>query len=559
MTLTAKERTTAPAPAGPAPDLVRGTPYWAVLLPALAAAGLLWLSYFPVACGWLGWVALVPLLSLVRSEARPPRIYLAAWASGLAFYWPALQWMRVADPRMYATWAMLATYCSLYVPVAIWLLRRLDRRTRWPMTLTVPLVWTALEFARAHLLTGFAWYFLGHSQHDLLPVIQIADLVGAYGVTFVVAAVNGLIFELLFTRSWFRRLLHLPGEGRSSLAWQGVVVLFLVGATVAYGYVRLGQAAFATGPRVALIQGNLAQGVRNEVSSGQAGEDIVAIMVRHYAHLSDEAARQQPDLIVWPETSCVEEWIESPPGQPTRDSQELADTLARRWKTSILLGLNSQVREPGRQLRRYNSALLIRPDGQANGRYDKIHRVPFGEYVPLRDWFPWMNTFAPYDFDYSIQPGEGLTQFSLGAWHFGVLICYEDTDPNLARQYVVPGGEKADFLLNISNDGWFDGTSEHEEHLAICRFRAVEARRSVARAVNMGVSAVVDGDGRVVALPGPDWGRSKKTASVLTATVPIDHRASLYAAWGDWLPWGCWLGVAAGLLRRIRPVQIASA
>src|SRR5207237_2965743 len=114
--------------------------------------------------------------------------------------------------------------------------------------------------------------------------------------------------------------------------------------------------------------------------------------------------------------------------------------------------------------------------------------------------------------------------------------CYEDTDPYLARQYVRPGSAAptVDFLLNISNDGWFDGTSEHEEHLAICRFRAIECRRAIARAVNMGISAVVDGNGRVIALPRADWTRSKKVAAVLTAAVPIDHRVSLYARFGDW-------------------------
>ena len=141
-------------------------------------------------------------------------------------------------------------------------------------------------------------------------------------------------------------------------------------------------------------------------------------------------------------------------------------------------------------------------------------------------------------------------------FHFGVLICFEDTDPDLARQYGRPDGDgpAADFLLNISNDGWFNGSSEHEEHLAISRFRAVECRRAVARAVNMGISAVVDGNGRVVALPGPTWAASKKVPAVLTASIPIDHRASVYGRWGDWLPWSCWLvlflGWAGPALRR---------
>jgi apolipoprotein N-acyltransferase len=194
-----------------------------------------------------------------------------------------------------------------------------------------------------------------------------------------------------------------------------------------------------------------------------------------------------------------------------------------------------------RPARRYNSALLLQPNGREGPRYDKMHRVPFGEYVPLRDCLPWMNQFAPYDFDYSIVPGAEFTRFPLGDYTFGVVICYEDTDPYLARQYVRPNRDRpVDFLINISNDGWFNGTSEHEEHLAICRFRAIECRRAVARSVNMGISAVIDGNGRVCALPAPTWAESKKTAAVLTANIPIDRRTSLYAAWGDWLPWTCW-------------------
>jgi len=198
----------------------------------------------------------------------------------------------------------------------------------------------------------------------------------------------------------------------------------------------------------------------------------------------------------------------------------------------------------------------VRKDGQIGERYDKIHCIPFGEYVPFRDSLPWMKKLAPYDFDYSVTPGVELKRFPLGAFHFGVLICYEDTDADLARQYVRPTADKpaVDFLVNISNDGWFDGTSEHEEHLAICRFRAVECRRAVARAVNMGISAVIDGNGKVTDLPGSSWEKSKKVEAVLTASVPIDHRISLYARWGDWVPAICWLSLALGLVfGRLRP------
>ncbi len=228
--------------------------------------------------------------------------------------------------------------------------------------------------------------------------------------------------------------------------------------------------------------------------------------------------------------------------------------------------------------------ILIGRDGRAGGRYDKIHRVPFGEYVPLRDWLPWMNTFAPYDFDYSVWPGQESTRFALSdaalgrRFTFGVLICYEDTDPDIARPYGGGDGQPAaDFLLNISNDGWFDGTSEHDEHLAICRFRAIECRRSVARSVNMGISAVIDSNGRVLRpqpLPHPEakadpndrvwtvpmqrggttelpvsaWRDFKKVPGVLLAVIPLDDRVSLYARWGDWLPWLCWGLIAVGFV-----------
>jgi apolipoprotein N-acyltransferase len=539
------------------------------MLAALLTAALLWLCYFPAACGWLAWGALVPLLALVRVQAPARRIYPSAWVAGLVFYWPALQWMRVADHRMYATWAALATYCSLFLPVGILLLRRLDRRTRLPLVVTVPVVWTALEYFRAHFGTGFAWYFLGHTQHALLPLIQVADLAGAYGVTFVVAAVNALLFEGLYTRRGFRSFFGLPAEvtspGRASLAFQSAGVLLLLGGTIAYGFWRLGQEDFGPGPRVALIQGNLDQRIRNDATVAMV-ENAAATMVEHYKQLSDKAAagRPPPDLIIWPETSYPGDWAEVAPDLPAervppewqraiQGCRELARLAAARWQTNVLLGLNAETFGADERPRRYNSAVLVRADGQVGGRYDKIHRVPFGEYVPLRDWLPWMNTFAPYDFDYSITAGDRLTRFRLGPHHFGVIICYEDTDPYLARQYVrTDGGDPAvDFLLNISNDGWFDGTSEHEEHLAVCRFRAVECRRAVARAVNMGISAVIDGSGRVVALPGPTWEQSKKIAAVVTAEIPLDRRGSVYARWGDWLPWTCWLVLLIGLLRSV--------
>jgi apolipoprotein N-acyltransferase len=583
-----------------------------LLLSALATAGLLWLSYFPVACGWLAWFALVPLLGLVRTTARRRVVYPCAWLAGLAFYWPALQWMRVADDRMYFTWAFLSTYCALYFPLEIWLLRLLERRLRLPLLLTLPVTWTALEYFRSVFGTGFSWYLLGHSQHDFLQLIQISDVTGAYGVSFLVAAANAPVFEGAWALSWFRRL-YAPSEAFPRWSPKALLVQFqIVGiallATLGYGSWRLhsGPGTTRQGPTIALIQGNLGQGVRNASTdpNGAARRDAIHSMESHYATLCNLAAIFQPDLIIWPETSLPEEWEEIAPDVPPnrvsadwreRDtiSRSMARNCARKWPTNVLLGLNATVLEADGRPRRYNSALLIGPEGKVYGRYDKIHRVPFGEYVPLRDWLPWMDRFAPYDFDYSVSSGKGHTRFPMAdaqgrRFTFGAVICYEDTDPDVVRPYGGGDGKPpADFILNISNDGWFNGTSEHEQHLAICRFRAIECRRNVARSVNMGISAVIDGSGRVwrpeavswvpeagaVAgpawaplasylrtlnvwrvpepaseLPMSEWKDYKKVAGVLLATMPLDHRASFYARWGDWLPWSCWALLFAGLV-----------
>ena len=172
---------------------------------------------------------------------------------------------------MYFTWASLALYCSLFVPVGIYLVRRLDRRTGLPLVLTVPVIWTALEYFRAHFGTGFPWYFLAHTQHEFLPVIQMADLAGAYAVTFLLAAVNAFVFECLYTSPCFRARLSLrqPVQTvtRISLRRQFIAILVLLGAVLGYGFWRLSQNHFATGPRLALIQGNLSQRIRNDAAA----------------------------------------------------------------------------------------------------------------------------------------------------------------------------------------------------------------------------------------------------------------------------------------------------
>src|SRR5262249_6621435 len=161
-------------------------------------------------------------------------------------------WMRVADPMMFWAWLALAFYCSLYFPLSVWLLRRLDR-LRLPFALTLPVVWVALEYVRSHFLTGFSWYFLGHTQHDYLALIQVTDLGGVYAVSLVVASINGLLFDVLTRSSACRRWLGLPETALPArrLAIAGAAVAILVSMCLGYGMWRLAQTDFMQGPSVA--------------------------------------------------------------------------------------------------------------------------------------------------------------------------------------------------------------------------------------------------------------------------------------------------------------------
>lgn len=614
-----------PAPVPAAAPLKAGVGF-NLLAASCLSGGLLWACFQPLAWGaYLGWFALVPFLVLVRTQARPRFVYFCAWLTGLGLFLPALQWMRVADDLMFLAWFALAIYCALFFPAALFCMRRLER---WhvPLVVSAPACWIALEYVRCWALTGFPWYLLGHTQHDILPMIQIADLGGVFAVSAVVVAVNAFLFDVawqfpevrhafaqpeleprryyasleLFNRAFFADWLF-----RRNLILEGAAVALLLLGVYAYGQVRLGQTKFQSGPTVCLLQSNLDQRLRDEIAKPNPdmdGHNVQAVM-RQFDDLVDRATfnhHPAPDLLIWPESSFPGQWTEmshdllaqeeEPRGRKPahwrdyRDNEIALRDLFRQLvlrnhpqrgadATGIphLIGINGNNIGSDGKLRRYNTALFVNAHGEVDGRFDKIHRVPFGEFVPFKDWLPFMNVFSVYNYDFSIQQGDKYTRFEVDKRHFGVLICYEDTDPFMARRYVTASedGPGVDFLVNISNDGWFDGSCEHEEHLAVSRFRAIECRRAMVRAVNMGVSALIDGNGRILrptAAPGTqppvwvfkdelgrvpdfapsDWHKMKKTMGILKAVVPIDDRFSLYVLAGDWLPLGCWAALLGG-------------
>ena len=548
---------------------------------SLLSAALLWACFTPVNASPLAWIALVPLLLLVRIEQRTRWMYAAVFCGGLLGQLATLQWMRLGDPTMYIAWSALSVYVALYSVVFVAVSRVAVHRWGMPLVAAGPVVWTGLEYLRGNLMTGFAWYFLGHSQYRWLELIQISDLVGAYGVSFVIA-MSSAALALLVPHAWLIRfrLAH-PSTGpvtASGLSLgqliQVAVTVIVFGSTLTYGYVRRSQAAFTPGPRVALIQGNFLTSLR---VPSPPPEEIFLTHLR----LMAQTVKEQPDVIVWPEGMFPFPLLHASEGMTDEQLHELAPymkpeawrdewvrkTLATeslRTNAALILGLHAAEAGTDR-VRQYNSAAFVRPDVGLAGRYDKLHRVPFGEYIPLRESLPWLMNLTPYRGDDGLDKGEHAVVFEYGKWRMAPVICFEDTVPHLVRGIVAAGsegdtGNEVSLLVNLTNDGWFHGSSELDQHLITSAFRAVECRTPLVRAVNTGVSAIIDGDGAIldpeVFIDGdarkntpaeprtsardPQTGAwHRQLNAALVHTVPLDPRRSLYVRFGDWFAMLC--------------------
>ena len=525
---------------------------------SVTSAVLLWTTFPPADWGWLAWLSLVPLFLQIPSQRSPRSLYLGAWAGGFVFWTLAIQWVRLSDESAWLGWLTMALVLSSFWPLFLVLARLAFFRLRLPLMIAAPVVWVALEYVRAYFLTGFPWYYLAHSQHLALPVIQISDVTGSLGVSMLIAVVNAWIVDLITLP-----LLHVTPKGTRLTSTQRirlVIVLFMLGGTLGYGAFKIGTSHFRDGPRVALLQSSLIQGLKDSKSADE--------LIDVYQRLISRALRvdPRPDLIVWPETSYPYGFVSVAPGldhgildrQLSESGIKLSAAQRESQRTLILEqlhGMTNQADVPmlvgslfsehsAEGFSKYNAAILFEPRSSAIQVFQKWHLVPFGEYVPLIKTFPWLTVFTPYSSGYvpSLAFGKDSNVLNLGPYKIATAICFEDTVPQVVQRFFGLGkGADPDLLLNLSNDGWFHGSEEHDMHLAVSVFRAVEHRVPLARAVNTGVSAIVDGNGRILAaLP-------KLREEVLIGVIPLDDRRGLYSIWGDWLGRAC-LAVTIGLV-----------
>jgi apolipoprotein N-acyltransferase len=530
------------------------------LAAGVASGLLLWTAFPPMEWAPLAWVALAPLFWLATVKGSPLKTYVSAWAGGLVFWILAVPWLRLIGPGAWIGWVVLALVFSLWWPLFLALTRWAHFRLRLPLIQAAPIIWVAVEYMRAYFLTGFPWYYLAHSQYRYLYVIQISDFAGSLGVSFLIAVVNAWLVELV-TLPLLRT--RAGGQGGTSLTPAHLVrlwsVTILVGATLAYGSFRITTAQFREGPRLALLQSNLKQGLKQR--------DPDKIRAGFLGLIQQAMSRDpHPDLIVWPETAYPYGFImvdkAVAPNELERQVASITTKLSvDSWlsaKTAILDDLHASTDEIGvpmlvgsavydhgkNGLNKYNSAILFEPSVPGIRMYHKMHLVPFGEFIPYIDTLPWLALLTPYrDKIPSLSFGREPLVLPLGPYRFAASICFEDTIPQVINRFF-HGQDKdhqPDLLINLSNDGWYPNSSELDMHLAIGVFRTVEHRVPLARAVNTGLSAFVDGNGEIRAvLP-------KSIEDVLTATVPLDDRTTYYSRWGDWLGLSC-LAVTIGVV-----------
>lgn len=487
-------------------------------LPFLSAL-LLWASFHPLDLGFLAWVALVPLVVFAKRTSGRLSFFVA-WLAGALFFGAGFFWVRYTVP---VGPYLLAVYKGLYVALFVALVRKLG-------ALWTPALWTGLEFVRSYLFGGLPWFLLGYTQHGALRLIQGADLGGVWLISALVAFVNGALAD---------------GRFRARAAAAASIALLFV-----YGGVRLATLRLEDGPAIALVQPNIPQDLK--LLSIERPEQAVQNYQKHF-ELSTRAAEGKPDLIVWPEAAIYRGLVYDPgEPEPWRDTPWHRRVTAPARKTGVrhLVGLLVvEVREDGED-EYTNSAVDVDPERGIVGRFDKVHLVPFAEFVPFARTFPWMRELI---YRYSglrladMRPGAGFPLWSVGGHRFGTQICFEAIFPEISREIARNGGS---FTVNISNDGWFRDSAELDQMLAMARFRAVENRMHVIRATNTGISAFLSPDGRVQAVL-EERGRVKEVEGVLTARLKTTGSSSLYRALGNWVGWAAAGACVAGLALRI--------
>ncbi len=430
------------------------------MLFSILSAILLILSFPNFNLSYLIFIGFIPLFFAIQDKT-PEKSFLISFICGFLFYLGSLYWIfHVTSIGL----IVLCLYLALYFGIFGLLFNIfLSYRTNFGF-IVIPIVWVFLEYIQSNLFTGFGWILLGYSQYKNLPLIQIADFSGVYGVSFVIMMANVAIYKI-FKKS-FRQ----------------IFVTFLVFIViVGYGILKLNEPKEVKDIKISVVQGNISQDIKWDPN---AASDIL----NKYISLTKKTSLDKPDLIVWPETSFPAFF-----GSDRKPTNKLLD-FVKDIKIPLLIGANTE-----EDFEYFNSAVLISEKGKVLNKYDKIHLVPFGEYVPFSDRFPMLHDLVLGQLG-EFTAGNKFTVFTIKPKEsdrevdFGVLICFEDIFPELAKDFIKNG---ADFIVVITNDAWYGRGGAPYQHAACSVFRAIENRVPIVRSANTGYSCFIDPKGRI--------------------------------------------------------------
>lgn len=510
---------------------------WPVRLILLAATTGILLPYcFPrYDLGLLAWVALIPLHIALDGLSRRRQAFWLGWLAGIICSTGIMSWVvtamntygKVPLVFSYGIMLLLTAYLGLYVGIysagVVWFRMLMPRYGLF----AAPCLWVTLELLRTYVLSGLPWSLLGYSQYRQLDVIQIADHLGVYGVSFLIVLSNVALAELYL---WLMPLFR--GFRPARLPWELVTTAaMLVSLSWAYSTSVIASETMEYSKatlQVGVVQPNIDQAVKWD----QAFREET---LRRYDRLT-ESFGYGVDLVVWPEAATPFIYER----EPVYQLQLVA--MANRASAALLFGSPAVRFDQERKPFLLNSAYLLSPDGELLGRYDKQHLVPFGEYIPLKSSLLFfLEKMVEGIGDFQAGPGPTILSFQLkesdGAAparrvKFGVVICYEVIFPDLVRRIA---GSGAEFLVTITNDAWFGDSSAPAQHFSMVVFRSVENHLAFARAANTGISGFIDPFGRII-VASPTF-----TQTALQAEIPVRQTKTFYSRHGDVFAYGCML------------------
>ena len=526
-------------------------------------AGLLLAASFPkIGIAGLAWVA--PALMLTAALGKSGwESFRIGYVAGLAYYLASLYWLLLIPYRWHsiplgpaAGWLSLSAYLALYPATWVWLLSRVGnpkpelpgtteltafpamrlngvlarswgRRALW--ALSGAALWVALEMLVVRLFTGFPWNLLGASQYQMVPLIQIASITGIYGVSFLVVWVSLSLLSaglMVVLRPTTRSI------------WVGEIILPTLVLALVFNF-GLRQLAREPAPErtlnVTLIQPSIPQTLIWDTS-----RDIDRF--HELIHLSEQAMTNRTELLVWPEAAVPSfaRW--------NTNLYSAITNLVRQHHVWLILGSDDLSRPASPSgpddYEYYNASFLVSPDGEFVSRYRKRNLVVFGEYVPLVRWLPFIKWFTPIEGGFTA--GDGPVPFVLTGPDVKVspLICFEDNFPGTARE---AADDDTDFLVNLTNNGWFGDSAAQWQHAAAALFRAVENGLPLVRCSNNGLTGWVDAHGRLRDVFRDDHG-TIYGPGFLTTQIPlygpgIKRAPTFYHQHGDWFGWVC-VGIA---------------